>query len=118
MPRFSANLSLLFKEHPPLERLAAARRAGFRAVEVQFPYDLPLEAWIAAKREAGVEFLLVNTPPGDFASGERGLAALPGREQDFRAAIGRTRAYVEALGITRVHVMSGIPPAGTERARA
>ena len=108
---------MLFAERPILERPAAARAAGFDVVEVQFPYEQPLADWVRAKQQAGVEVLLINSPPGDFAAGERGLAAVPGREADFRSAIAQARDYAAALGVARVHVMSGIPPAGAEPER-
>ena len=117
MPRFSVNLSMLFAERAVLERPAAARAAGFDVVEVQFPYEQPLADWERAKAATGVEFLLINTPPGDFAAGERGFAALPGREREFRDAIAQTRDYAAALGVRRVHVMSGIPPVDADRER-
>jgi hydroxypyruvate isomerase len=117
MPHFSANLSMLFAELPTLERPAAARAAGFGVVEIQFPYEQPATDWVTAKAQAGVEVLLINSPPGDFAAGERGLAALPGREADFRACIAQARDYVAALKVKRVHVMSGITPAAAEPER-
>lgn len=117
MPRFAANLSTLFREHAWLERPLAARRAGFAAVEIQFPYELDLDDLVRAKREAGVEWLMINLPPGDFAKGERGMAALPGREADFRAGVALCRRYGEALGVAQVNMPAGVPPKGMERAR-
>ena len=113
MPRFAANLSTMFTDRPFLERPAAARRAGFTAVECQFPYEaeaVDLKAELAAH---GLAMLLLNTPPGDFAAGERGLAGLPGREADFRAVLDRALAYAEALDCPRIHVMAGVRPEGT-----
>jgi hydroxypyruvate isomerase len=117
MPRFAANLSTLFREHAWLERPLAARRAGFEAVEIQFPYELDLEDLIRAKRDAGVHWLMINLPPGDFTKGERGLGALPGREADFRAGVALCRRYGEGLGIAQVNMPSGAPPEGIERDR-
>lgn len=108
MPRFAANLSWLFLEHPFLDRFAAAAGAGFAGVEFLFPYDFAPEAVRAAAAGAGVEIVLFNLPPGDWAAGERGLAALPGREAEFAASIGVARAYAAALGCPRLHVMAGI----------
>ena len=87
MPRFAANLSLLYPELPFLDRFEAAARDGFEGVEYLFPYEhAPTE--IAARLQAnGLQQVLFNAPPGDFAAGERGLAGLPGREEPFRAGI-------------------------------
>lgn len=115
MPRFAANISTLFTERPMPERFAAARAAGFEAVEIQFPYEHPAEALAAAKDAAGVEVALINAPPGDMAAGERGLAGLPGREADFRAAVERARDYATALGAPLVHCMAGVAPDGAAR---
>jgi hydroxypyruvate isomerase len=116
MPRFAANLSTLFREHDWLERPMAARRAGFEAVEIQFPYDLDLDGLVRAKRAADVRWLMINLPPGDFAKGERGLGCLPGREAEFRDGVARCRRYGEALGIAQANMPAGIPPKGLERA--
>lgn len=115
MIRLAANLSTLFTELPFLDRFAAAKAAGFTAVECQFPYDHEPAA-IAARLEAtGLEWVLFNAPPG--AGGERGIASLPGREQDFDAGIELAARYVRAGGAKRVHVMAGLLPAGADRAR-
>src|SRR5688572_11109288 len=106
MPRFSANLSVLFKEVPLLERFAAAKAAGFDAVEIQFPYEVSPDALAAAKHGARVEFDLLNLPAGDFSTGLRGIAALPGREAEFRGGIERVRPYVEALGARKANVLA------------
>jgi hydroxypyruvate isomerase len=87
MPRFAANISTMFTEQPLAERPAAAAAAGFQAVECQFPYEVPAEAMKAALDQAGLLLVLINTPAGDFEAGERGLAALPGREDEFKAAL-------------------------------
>ena len=108
MPRFAANLSMLFQEWVFLDRFACAADAGFRAVEFLFPYDHPPEAVGKALADAGLEQALFNLPPGDWAAGERGLAALPGREADFRDALDRALVYAEATGVPRLHAMSGL----------
>lgn len=113
MPRLAANLSLLFTELPFLERFAAAAACGFRAVEFLFPYEERVEAVAAARQAAGVAVALFNLPAGDFAAGERGLAAVPGREADFAAGLERALPYAQALGAERLHVMAGIAPAGS-----
>jgi 2-dehydrotetronate isomerase len=108
MPKFSANLSFLFTEFPFLDRFAAAAAAGFRAVEFAFPYDGPAAAIAARLKEHRLTQALFNTPPGDLAKGERGLAALPGREADFRASLDRALDYAAALSCPRLHVMAGV----------
>jgi hydroxypyruvate isomerase len=117
MPRFAANLSMMYQEVGFLDRFAAAARDGFRAVEFMFPYAHPAAEVAARLRGAGLENVLFNLPPGDFERGERGLAALPGREAEFAASIGTALAYAEALGCPRLHVMAGIPGAGADHAR-
>ncbi|MPY96107.1 MAG: TIM barrel protein [Acidimicrobiia bacterium] len=106
MPRLAANLSLLFGELAPLDRPAAAAAAGFGGVEWQFPYDLDAGALAESVAGAGVEAVLVNTPrgPGD----EAGLAAVPGRADEFRAGLERARALAQGLGCPRVHVLAGV----------
>ena len=117
MRRFCANLSTLFLEHPPIERPAAARRAGFTGAEFQFPYDIPAQALARAAAAAGIEIVNFNAPCGDRAGGEIGIACLPGREAEFRDAIATARAYAGALGCKRVNVLMGIVPADVERER-
>jgi hydroxypyruvate isomerase len=108
MPRFAANLSTMFQERPFLERFAAAAAAGFEAVEYQFAYDHDPAEIRAAIAASGVRLALFNAPPGDFAAGERGLAALPGREADFAATLEPAAAHAEVLAPPAMHVMSGI----------
>lgn len=115
MPKLAANLSMLFGEVPFLERFAAAAGAGFTGVEFLFPYDHAPEDLAAALRDNGLEQVLFNLPPGDWQAGERGLAALPGRQAEFRAGLEQALPYVRALNCRRVHMMAGIPPEGAER---
>ena len=117
MPRFSANLTYLFNEKPLLARIAAARAAGFAAIEVQFPYDVPLDDLDRARRTAGVEWVLLNIPGGDFAKGDRGLGALPDRVAEFRAGVEAARRYAERLGVARVNLLAGIPGPQHDRER-
>ena len=115
MPRFAANLSFLFGELPFLGRFEAAAAAGFKAVEFMFPYDWPARE-IGARLEAnGLALVLFNLPPGDWARGERGLAALAGREA-FDTAARLALDYAAALGCPRLHAMSGLVAHGAERA--
>jgi hydroxypyruvate isomerase len=107
MPNFAANLSWMFQEWPFLDRFAAAADAGFSAVEYLFPYDHKPDA-IASRLAANKQRLvLFNLPPGDLAGGERGLAALPERRQDFRAAVETGLRYALATGAPRLHLMAG-----------
>jgi hydroxypyruvate isomerase len=108
VPRLAANLTMLFTSEPVLERASRVRAAGFHGIEILFPYEWPasdLKAWV---REAGVELVLINVPPGDWNSGERGLAAQPGREADFRSTFGSALEYATQLACPRIHVMAGL----------
>src|ERR1700691_3858430 len=108
MPRFAANLGYLFTERPLIERFGAAAAAGFRAVELQFPYEVAPSAVKAELQRHGLTQLGINTPAGP----ELGLAALPGREREFDAAFGRALDYAAAIGAGAIHCMSGcVPPA-------
>jgi 2-dehydrotetronate isomerase len=115
MPRFAANLSMLYPEHDFLDRFAAAARDGFQAVEYLFPYAYPRAELAARLAEHGLQQVLFNAPPGDWNAGERGLACLPGREDEFRRGLEEALAYAEALRCPRVHVMAGLAPAGADR---
>ncbi|WP_237153148.1 2-oxo-tetronate isomerase [Oryzibacter oryziterrae] len=108
MPRLAANLSLMFTEWPFLDRFKAAADAGFTAVEYLFPYDHPAGSVAEARKAAGVDQALFNLPPGDWAKGERGLAALPDREADFRASLDLAIAYGRTIGTPNLHMMAGL----------
>ncbi|GJE25730.1 2-oxo-tetronate isomerase [Methylobacterium organophilum] len=108
MPRFAANLTLMFQEVPFLDRFAAAARAGFEAVEFLFPYAHPPEAIAARLAENSLTLALFNLPPGDWEAGERGLAALPGRRAAFRESLRTGLAYARATGARRLHLMAGL----------
>lgn len=118
MPRFAANLTMMFGEVPFLERFQAASEAGFEGVEFLFPYDHSPEELAARLRGAGVQSALFNLPPGDFARGERGIAALPGREREFREGVETALRYARALGTSTLHAMAGLVPPETDRAAA
>ena len=107
MPKLAANLSWLFTEVPFLERFEAAAAGGFRAVEFLQPYEFPPEEIAARLKRHGLEHVLFNLPPGDAGKGERGLAALPGREAEFMRNVGRALDYAKATGCTRIHALAG-----------
>jgi hydroxypyruvate isomerase len=117
MPRFAANLSMMFGEHDFLDRFAAARRQGFRAVEFLFPYAHPKTEIAARLRGEGLEQVLFNAAQGDWDKGERGIGGLPGREAEFRKAFETALEYAWALNCPRLHVMAGILPEAAARNR-
>ena len=110
MPKLAANLSMLFPQLEFRERFAAAARAGFRFVEYQFPYEHAAEDVAGWAREAQVQVVLHNLPPGDHARGERGIACLPGREAEFRDAVERGIAYAKAAECPRLNCLAGLAP--------
>jgi len=111
MPRFAANLAYLFTERPLIERFAAAAAAGFKAVELQFPYDHAPSAVKAELDRHGLTMLGLNTAPGHLASGEFGVAAVPGREQEFAALFKQALDYVTTIGGCQIHCLAGrVPP--------
>ena len=101
MLKFSANIGFLWTDRPHVERIHAASKAGFDAVECHFPYDEPEADIRAALQETGLPMVGLNTSPGDAAKGEFGLAAMPGREPDARDAIDQAIAYAEDIGAAR-----------------
>ncbi|WP_076998933.1 2-oxo-tetronate isomerase [Variovorax sp. KK3] len=115
MPRFAANLSMLYPELDFLDRFEAASMDGFDAVEFLFPYAYEPSELKARLQANGLQQVLFNAPPGDWEGGERGLACLPGREAEFREGVSKALAYAEALDCPRVHVMAGLVPEGVER---
>lgn len=117
MPRFAANLSMLYPQHEFLDRFAAAAADGFEAVEFLFPYDYSANELKQRLSDNGLVQALFNAPPGDWAAGERGIATLPGREDEFRSGFDRALEYAAVLGNTRVHVMAGLLAAESDRAR-
>ncbi len=107
MSGFSANLGFLWTELPLPDAIRAAARAGFDAVECHWPYDTPVEDVKAALEETGLPMLGLNTLRGDPAAGDNGLAAIPGREAEARAAIDQAVSYAQAIGARNIHVMAG-----------
>lgn len=112
MPSFSANLHYLFTEVPFLQRFEAAARAGFKAVEFQVPYDYPAPELSARLHATGLQMVLFDAPMGDWERGDRGLAAVPGREREFRQSLHRVVEYSRALDCRTVHVMAGVVGSG------
>ena len=106
MPRFAANLGYLFTERALLERIGAAAAAGFKAIELQFPYDVPAAAVKAAIEDNKLTMLGLNSPPGE-RDGEFGLAAVPGREKDWQVLFGRALDYAAAIGASAIHCLAG-----------
>ena len=118
MPRFAANLSMLFTEVPFLDRFERAARAGFSSVEVQFPYEAPaatVRERLVANR---LQMVLHNLPGGDWAAGDRGIACQPARVEEFRAGVERGIAYATTLGVPQLNCLAGIVPAGVDDATA
>ena len=107
MPRIAANLGYLFTERPLIERIGAAAAAGFKAIELQFPYDVPAADVKAAIEKNKLTMLGLNTPPGE-RSGEFGLAAVPAHEQDWELMFGRALDYAVALGASAIHCLAGM----------
>ncbi len=118
MPRFAANLSMMYNEVPFLERFAAAAADGFEAVEFLFPYEHPPEVIAQRLKAHGLTQALFNLPPGDWTAGERGIACLPGREAEFARSVQDALPYALATGCKRLHAMAGLLPAGVTQAQA
>ncbi len=108
MPRFCANLTMLFPELPFLERFGAARTAGFEAVEVLFPYDAAASDILRLLADNALTLVLINCPPPNYTDGPRGFAAVPGGEDRFRHDFKRAARYAKALGARHLHVMAGV----------
>ena len=117
MLKFASNLTMMFNEVPFLDRFDAARDAGFNGVEFLFPYDFPAHDVGQRVRDNGLTQALFNLPPGDWKAGERGLGALPGREDEFKASVEKALTYAEVTGCKTLHAMAGIvvPNANTEQ---
>jgi hydroxypyruvate isomerase len=112
MPRFAANLSMLFTEVDFIDRFAAAARAGFRAVECQFPYAEAADRIAAQLRQHDLQMVLHNLPAGDWAGGERGIACHPDRVDEFRRGVAQAIEYATALDCPQLNCLAGIAPAG------
>src|SRR5262245_8733096 len=118
MPRFAANLAYLFTERPFIERFGAAAAAGFKAVELQYPYDHDAAAVKAELDRHGLTMLGINTVPGQPPLGTSGIAAIPGCKQDFEKLYNQALAYITAIGGCQIHCMAGIIPPNVSREQA
>jgi hydroxypyruvate isomerase len=118
MPKFAANLTMLFTELPFMQRFAAARAAGFGAVEYLFPYDFPKEELAAQLAQHGLKQVLHNLPAGDWAAGERGIACHPDRIDEFRAGVAKAITYAHALDCPQLNCLAGKVPDGATREQA
>lgn len=107
MPRFAANLSMMFNEHAFLDRFEAAAQAGFTAAEFLFPYAFRPDEIAQRLQAHGLTLALFNLPPGDWDAGERGMACRPDRAADFRQSVLKALPYAQATGVKRLHMMSG-----------
>ncbi|MDD4885827.1 MAG: hydroxypyruvate isomerase [Thiomonas sp.] len=116
MPKFAANLTMLFTEEPFIDRFEAAAKAGFKAVEFLFPYAHTAQQVRNAALEAGVQIVLHNLPAGDWDAGERGIACLPDRVNEFREGVNKAIEYATALGVTQLNCLAGKTPAGADPA--
>src|SRR5260221_1093035 len=110
MPKFSANISMLFKELEFPERFGAAAQAGFKAVEIQFPYGWSKSQLGEIARRAGVEVVLINIPAGDSEKGDRGIGCLPSRIREFRDAGGKAIECARELGCKQMNCLAGVAP--------
>ena len=114
MPKFAANLTMLFNELPFLDRFAAAKAAGFIGVEYLFPYDFEKAVLGEQLQQHGLTQVLHNLPAGNWGTGERGIAILPDRTAEFRDGVSRAIEYAKALGCRQVNCLAGITPAGAD----
>jgi hydroxypyruvate isomerase len=114
MPRFAANLTMLFTEQPFLDRFEQAARNGFKAVEFLFPYAYPVQELQARLKAHELELVLHNLPAGDWDAGERGIACHPGRQEEFREGVARAITYADALGVQQLNCLVGKVPSGAD----
>ncbi|MCG6659178.1 hydroxypyruvate isomerase [Halomonas campisalis] len=118
MPKFAANLSMLFTEEDFLDRFAAAAKAGFQGVEYLFPYDFSADEIKQRLDANGLTQVLFNLPAGDWGAGERGIACHPDRVEEFRAGVDKAIEYAKVLGNTQVNCLAGIQPDGVSSEQA
>lgn len=117
MPKFAANLTMMYNEYPFLDRFQAARKDGFAGVEILFPYEASAQEIRKRLDDNSLTLALFNAPPGNWEAGEKGMAAIPGREEEFKASLARALEYAAVLGNRSLHVMAGLLPQGADRAR-
>lgn len=117
MPRFCANLTMLYGEQGFLDRFGAAAADGFNGVEFLFPYDFPKDQLADRLKSHGLTQVLHNLPAGDWAGGERGIACLPGREGEFQDGVGKAIDYATSLGCKQVNCLAGVAPDGIDPER-
>jgi len=117
MPRFSDNISMLFKEVEFPERFEAAAQSGFKAVEIQFPYSWNRDRLAQIAQHSGVEVVLINIPAGDPEKGDRGIACLPSRIPEFRDSVAKAIEYSKALGCKQMNCLAGVAPADVQAAK-
>ncbi len=117
MPKFAANLTMLFNEHAFLDRFEPAAKAGFEAVEFLFPYAFDATEIRRRLDANGLKLVLHNLPAGDWDAGDRGMACVPGREAEFRSGVGKAIEYAQALGVGQLNCLAGKAPAGVDDAR-
>lgn len=108
MPKFAANLTWMYNEVPFLDRFSLAAADGFHAIEFLFPYQFQIEEIKSRLNDFGLSQIMFNCPPGNWSSGERGLASIPGREEEFKESIEQALRYASALGNRYLHVMAGL----------
>lgn len=118
MPRFAANLTMMFTDLALLDRIDAAAAAGFEAIEVLFPYEAPAAAVAERVHRHGLAVALFNMPPGDWAGGERGLATLAGRQAELEAGLSQSITYAKAAGARALHLMAGLSSSADPAAQA
>ncbi len=118
MPRFAANLTMLFNEVPFMERFAAAAKAGFKGVEYLFPYDFPAEDLAKQLSTHGLTQVLHNLPAGDWGKGERGIAIFPDRVNEFKEGVTKAITYAKALKCTQLNCLVGVLPQGADAKKA
>jgi hydroxypyruvate isomerase len=114
MPRFAANLTMLFNEVPFLERFALAKTGGFKAVEFLFPYEFDVQEVKSALDNNALKLVLHNLPAGDWNAGERGIACLPDRIEEFRSGVAKAIEYAKALGVPQLNCLAGKAPSGVD----
>lgn len=118
MPKFAANLTMLFADRPFLERFEAARQAGFEAVEFLFPYDWPAQQIKQLLDDNQLKLVLHNLPAGDWAAGDRGIACDPARVAEFKAGVAQAIEYARVLGVPQLNCLAGKLPAGVDPRQA